>query len=141
MTTTNAYIRPSSKFYGKYEVVRTTSETVVEGLYSTWRKEVIPCHNLSTARSYIEGTREYNIVNRANNARPSNAVPSIECLGFVSPSGQHYAVVQMPDMDIRIDCHNSATLRGWMKDGVGFQALMDAMEDETNIRRPNGWHG
>ena len=139
MTTTNAYIRPSSKFYGKYEVVRTTTETVVDGLYQTARQEVIPCHNLSTARSYIEGTREYNIVNR--NPSQKSPVPSIECIGFVSPSGQHYAVVQMPDMDIRIDCHNSATLRGWLRDGVTYQALIEAMEDETNVRRPNGWHG
>lgn len=139
MTTINAYIRPSSKFYGKYEVVRTTFETVVDGVYQRAKQEVIPCHNLSTARSYIEGTKEYNIANR--NPSQWSPVPSIECIGFVSPSGQHYAVVQMPDMDIRIDCHNSATLRGWLRNGVTYQALMDAMQDETNIRRPNGWHG
>ena len=130
--TTNSFIQSSSKFYGKYEVVRFDNQG---------NREVIPCHNLSTARSFIEGTREYNIVNRGNVERIPNTSPSIECVGFVSPSGQYYAVVQMPDMDIRIDCHNSATLRGWMKDGVTFQALIEAMQDQTNVRRTGGWHG
>ena len=121
------YIQPSSQFYGKYEVVTPSG--------------VIPCHNLSTARSYIQGTREYAIVNRQRPVTQRTEQPTVECIGFVSPSGQHYAVVQMPDMDIRVDCHNSATLRGWLRDGVTFQALMDAFEDESNVRPTGGWHG
>ena len=121
------YIRESSQFYGKYEVVTPQG--------------VIPCHNLSTARSYIQGTREYAIVNRQRPVTQRTEQPTVECIGFVSPSGQHYAVVQMPDMDIRVDCHNSATLRGWLRDGVTFQALMDAFEDESNVRPTGGWHG
>ena len=138
---TTTFIQESSKFYGKYEVVRLTQETVVDGLYQTVKKEIIPCHNLATARSYIEGTKEYAIAQ--NQARyPRNAQqPSIECIGFCSPSGQHYAVVEMPGMDVRIDCHNSATLRGWLRDGVSFSALVEALDDETNVRRPGGWHG
>ena len=120
------YIRESSQFYGKYEVVTPQG--------------VIPCHNLSTARSYIQGTREWAIVHSASRAVPQDT-PSIECIGFCSPSGQHYAVVQMPDMDIRIDCHNSATLRGWLKSGVTYGALMEAITDETNVRPSGGWHG
>jgi len=130
--TTNSFIQHSSKFYGHYEVVRYDS---------LGNREVIPCHNLSTARSYIEGTREYNIVNRGNVPRYPQTSPSIECIGFVSPLGQHYAVVEMPDMDVRIDCYNSATLRGWLRDGVTYQALMDALQDESNIRPTGGWHG
>lgn len=123
------YIQESSQFYGKYEVVTPQG--------------VIPCHNLSTARSYIEGTREYAI---ANTPQPvTKAVrseqPRIECIGFCSPSGQYYAVVEMPDMDIRINCHNAATLRGWMRDGIGFQPLIEAISDETNVRPTGGWHG
>ncbi len=121
------YIQASSQFYGKYEVVTPQG--------------VIPCHNLSTARSYIQGTREYAIVNRQRPVTQRTEQPTVECIGFVSPSGQHYAVVQMPDMDIRVDCHNSATLRGWLRDGVTFQALMDAFEDESNVRPTGGWHG
>ena len=123
------YIQESSQFYGKYEVVTPQG--------------VIPCHNLSTARSYIQGTREYAIVNRSQPVGSSSQSgnPTVECLGFVSPRGQHYAVVQMPDMDIRVDCHNSATLRGWLRDGVTYQALMDAFEDDSNVRPTGGWHG
>jgi hypothetical protein len=121
------YIQASSQFYGKFEVVTPQG--------------VIPCHNLSTARSYIQGTREYAIVNRDRPVAQRTEQPTVECIGFVSPSGQHYAVVQMPDMDIRVDCHNSATLRGWLRDGVTFQALMEAFEDDSNVRPTGGWHG
>ena len=125
----NNYIQESSQFYGKYEVVTPQG--------------VIPCHNLSTARSYIEGTREYNIAqNQIRNHNTRNKPqPTIDCVGFCSPTGQYYAVVEMPDMDIRIDCHNSATLRGWMRNGVGYGALMEALGDETNCRSTGGWHG
>lgn len=138
------YIQESSRFYGKYEVVRVIQVDEGDGLYlGTTRKEVIPCHNLATARSYIEGTREYAIANRYQGvARAGRSEqPLIECIGFCSPSGQYYAVVQMPDMDIRIDCHNSATLRGWIRDGIGFQPLIEAISDETNVRPTGGWHG
>jgi hypothetical protein len=127
MTQSQNYIQSSSQFYGKYEVVTPQG--------------VIPCHNLSTARSYIQGTREYAIVNRDRPVAQRTEQPTVECIGFVSPSGQHYAVVQMPDMDIRVDCHNSATLRGWLRDGVTFQALMEAFEDDSNVRPTGGWHG
>ena len=127
--TTNSFIQPSSKFYGKYEVVRFNEQG---------NREVIPCHNLSTARSYIEGTREYAIVHRQSS---TTAQPSVECIGFVSPLGQHYAVVEMPNMDIRIDCHNSATLRTWLRDGVSPETLIEALQDERNVRPTGGWHG
>jgi|DEB0MinimDraft_12_1074336.scaffolds.fasta_scaffold35503_2 hypothetical protein len=124
------YIQESSQFYGKYEVVTPQG--------------VIPCHNLSTARSYIEGTREYAIVNcdRPVAATERYEQPTVQCLGFVSPRGQHYAVVQCADgVDIRVDCHNSATLRGWLRDGVTLQTLCEAVADETNVRPTGGWHG
>ena len=132
------FIRNSSQFFGKYEVVRTTAETVVDGLYQTVTQEVIPCHNLRTARSYIQGTREYAI---AQNQSRNVTQPSIDCIGFCSPSGQHYAVVEMPEMDVRIDCHNSATLRGWLRDGVSPETLIEALQDETNVRETGGWRG
>ena len=123
------YIQASSQFYGKYEVVTPSG--------------VIPCHNLSTARSYIQGTREYAIVNRQRPVATTERYeqPTVQCLGFVSPSGQHYAVVQMPDMYVRMDCHNSATPRGWLRDGVTFQALVEALDDDSNVRPTGGWHG
>ena len=140
--TSTAFIRPSSKFYGKFEVVRYVVETQIDGLYQTVRKEVIPCHNLSTARSYIQGTREYAIVQRqSRNVTRNVTQPSVECIGFCSPSGQYYAVVEMPDMDVRIDCHNSATLRTWLRDGVSPETLLEALEDESNVRPTGGWRG
>jgi len=129
MTQSN-YIQSSSQFYGKYEVVTPQG--------------VIPCHNLSTARSYIEGTREHAIVNRqrAVGADVGYEQPTLQCIGFVSPRGQHYAVVQCADgVDVRIDCHNSATLRGWLRDGITLQPVLDAISDESNIRVTGGWHG
>ena len=140
--TSTAFIRPSSKFYGKFEVVRYVAETQIDGLYQRVRKEVIPCHNLSTARSYIEGTREHAIVQRqSRNVTRNVTQPSVECIGFCSPSGQHYAVVEMPDMDVRIDCHNSATLRTWLRDGVSPETLIEALQDESNVRPTGGWRG
>jgi len=131
------FIRPSQEFYGKFEVVKTTQRG------ETLHEEVIPCYNLATARSYIEGTREYNIAQSQVRSRSTGneTQPSIDCIGFCSPSGQYYAVVQMPDMDIRINCHNAATLRGWMREGIGFQPLIEAISDETNVRPTGGWHG
>ena len=126
-----SFIQESSKFYGKFEVVRTNADG---------EREIIPCHNLATARSYIKGTKEYGIAQQQVRSHKVQ-VPSIECIGFCSPSGQYYAVVEMPNMDVRIDCHNSATLRGWMADGVSFGALLEAMADKTNIRRVGGWRG
>ena len=123
------YIRNSSQFFGKYEVVTPQG--------------VIPCHNLSTARSYIEGTREHAIVNRQDPVTDAElGRPTLQCLGFVSPRGQHYAVVQFGHgVDVRIDCHNSATLRGWLRDGVTFQPVLEALRDESNVRPTGGWHG
>ena len=130
---TSTFIQESSKFYGKFEVVRTNAQG---------EREVIPCHNLATARSYIEGTKEYGIAqNQRRRPHLQAPRPTVEVLGFCSPSGQYYAVVEMPNMDVRIDCHNSATLRGWMKDGVSIKTLLEAMADETNIRTIGGWHG
>jgi len=139
-TTLNAYIRPSTRFYGKYEVVRHVASTQVEGLYQTIEEEVIPCHNLSTARSYIQGTREYAIAQQqSRNVTRNVTQPSIDCIGFCSPSGQYYAVVEMPEMDIRIDCHNSATLRSWLRDGVTPETLVEAFKDASNVRETGGW--
>ncbi len=67
--------------------------------------------------------------------------PSVEVIGFCSPTGQYYAVVEMPDMDVRIDCHNSATLRTWLRDGVTPETLLEALQDDSNVRRTGGWHG
>ena len=81
------------------------------------------------------------VQNQSRNVTRNVTQPSIDCIGFCSPSGQHYAVVEMPLMDVRIDCHNSATLRGWLRDGVTPETLIEALQDETNVRETGGWRG
>ena len=51
MSTVTATIRPSSSFAGSFEVVALHCEVIVEGLAQRLRREVIPCHNLATART------------------------------------------------------------------------------------------
>ena len=64
---------------------------------------------------------------------------TVECKGFQSPSGQFYAVVSSGDTDIRVDCHNAATLRGWIKNGIGFASFTEAASDLRNHRTAGGW--
>ena len=44
-------IRPSSTFAGRFEVVALHCDVLVEGLVQRVRREVIPCHNLASART------------------------------------------------------------------------------------------
>ena len=44
-------IRPSSTFAGRFEVVALHREVIVDGLAQRLRREVIPCHNLASART------------------------------------------------------------------------------------------
>ena len=119
-------IQTSSQFHGKYDAI-------IDG-------QVIPCHNLSTARA---------ITQRANtNERGlySNTLPKVECVGFCSPSGQYYAVVRVDrspylDHDVRVDCHNETTLRAWIREGVSIGDLNRASEDQNNVRSQGGWNG
>ena len=119
-------IQTSSQFQGKYDAI-------IDG-------QVIPCHNLSTARSLVQkaGTPERRFY--------SNTLPKIECVGFCSPSGQYYAVVRVNrspyiDTDVRIDCHNETTLRTLIRDGVSIGDLNRASEDQNNVRSQGGWNG
>ena len=101
----------------------------------------IECANIHTALSYIPNTRQYR---QAQAIRPFKALPTkptIEVAGYCSPTGQYYAVAEIGDFDVRIDCHNSHTLRTWMRDGVVEWHLMEALKDRTNIRPRGGWNG
>jgi hypothetical protein len=102
------------------------------------------CANIHTARSYIPNTREFNMVRSSRLAAVSHKQPTIACQGFVSPSGQYYAVVSFEInkgefSDVRIDCHNVHTLRAWMRDGVSHKTLLEAILDRSNIRPQGGW--
>ena len=119
-------IEISYQFHGKYTAI-------ING-------EVIPCHNLSTARAIVQRANTSEIVQH------SNTLPKIECVGFCSPSGQYYAVVRVDrspylDHDVRIDCHNKTTLKTLIRDGVSIGDFRRASEDQNNIRSQGGWNG
>ena len=101
----------------------------------------IECANIHTALSYIPNTRQYREAQATGCFKATPSKPTIEVAGYCSPSGQYYAVVQFGDFDVRIDCHNVHTLRGWIKDGVTAFHLCEAFQDPTNIRPRGGWLG
>jgi len=116
-------IQASSQFHGKYDAI-------ING-------EVIPCHNLSTARAIVQRSNTPEIVQHLN------SLPKIECVGFCSPSGQYYAVVSVENHqnDVRIDCHNKTTLKALIRDGVSIGDFRRASEDQNNVRSQGGWNG
>ena len=63
----------------------------------------------------------------------------VDCQGFVSPSGQYYAVVEMGRFEVRIDCANVHTLRKWLAEGVPTANFIDAFNAGGNVRDAGGW--
>jgi len=63
----------------------------------------------------------------------------VDCQGFVSPSGQYYAVVKMGRFEVRIDCANVHTLRKWLAEGVPTANFIDAFNAGGNVRYAGGW--
>ena len=116
------FIQASTQYHGKYDAI-------ING-------EAIPCHNLATAR---------HLVNRAVLEAFESSIPKVKCTGFVSPTGQYYAVVRVDrspylDTDVRIDCANSSTLRSWIKNGVSILDLKRASLERKNVRSLGGWN-
>ena len=48
-------IVPSSRFAGSFDVVSYTNEVIIKGFASRVSRKVTPCHNLATARAYVDG--------------------------------------------------------------------------------------
>ena len=69
----------------------------------------------------------------------SAQLPTAACEGYVSPSGQFYAVVNVGGFDVRVDCANIHTLRKWISQGVTNLAFIEALQDVKNIRDAGGW--
>ena len=120
-------IQTSSQFHGKYDAI-------IDG-------QAIPCHNLSTARALVKRGSTVN-----STPKEFEDFLRIECKGFCSPSGQYYAVVRVNrspyiDTDVRVDCHNESTLRGWIKNGINHGAFYSAEEQPENVRSRGGWNG
>lgn len=102
----------------------------------------IPCYNQSTALAQIVGTKEHAIVNSTRSV--AKASPRLKCMGFVSPSGQFYAVIPNIRMgetiyDCRIDCANESTLRSLMNEGVHLDTIHHAIQTPSNLRPSGGW--
>jgi len=84
------------------------------------RSTIIGCHNLASARTYADG--------RAPDLRPFKTDPTIPVKAFVSPSGQFYVVTLS---GVRIDCHNAATARYYVKNGVDAGLAVDVLISEV----------
>lgn len=71
--------------------------------------------------------------------QPLAKQPTVPCEGYVTSSGQFYAVVNVGEWDLRVDCANVATLRKWISQGVTNLAFIEALQDVKNIRDAGGW--
>jgi len=118
--------------------------SMITSTSSSWyaNNSNVACHNQSTARAQIVGTKEHAIVNSKRSESKSS--PRLKCMGFVSPSGQYYAVVPNIRMgetiyDCRIDCSNESTLRSLMNGGVHLDTIHHAIQTPSNLRPTGGW--
>jgi hypothetical protein len=123
--------------------------SMITSTSSSWyaNNSNVACHNQSTARAQIVGTKEHAIVNSKRSVAKSN--PTLPCMGFVSPTGAFYAVVAIQGInhhdgskvlwDLRLDCANEGTLRAWMRDGVSHKTVLDGLMDQSNLRPSGGW--
>ena len=58
--------------------------------------------------------------------RPFKEPSSIAVKAFVSPRGQYYVVTELSG--VRIDCHNAATARYYVKNGVSASLRMSCAD-------------
>ena len=75
------------------------------------RSEIVPCHNLSSARAIAEG-RAPSLDTDANGSFTYKAVP------FVSPTGQYYVEIHAGMQKVRMDGANAQTARHYARNGV-----------------------
>ena len=148
MTINNVQSQNSNSINGDTMQYYITKNPRFQGAYIAHTPDgSFECANIYTARSYIPNTREYRQAQSAMKTASTVKQPTIACQGFVSPSGQYYAVVSLQVnqggyesiSDIRIDCHNVHTLRTWMRDGVTHSTLIEALKDHSNVRMQGGW--
>ena len=81
------------------------------------RQTIVGCHNLSSARAYASGRVPEGL-------RPFKAEPTLPVWAYRSPSGQYY--VQTRLSGVRIDCHNQATVRYYLRHGVSLSLVVAA---------------
>ena len=85
---------------------------------SSDRQTIIGCHNLSSARAYASG--------RVPELRPYKGETRVKVTAYVSPTGQYYVM----HGNVRIDCHNAATARYYVKNGVGVSTLDEVVAQQ-----------
>tara|TARA_Y100000593_G_C4220250_1_gene291444 strand:+ start:364 stop:678 length:315 start_codon:yes stop_codon:yes gene_type:complete len=83
------------------------------------RSEIVPCHNLSSARAIAEG-RAPSLDTVANGSFTYN------CKAFVSPLGQYYVEIFAGSQIVRMDVANAATARHYVRNGVDTELTCEA---------------
>ena len=88
------------------------------------RSEVVPCHNLSSARAIAE--------DRAPNKESKQATLTYSCKAFVSPAGQYYVEALAGSQNVRIDVANAQTARHYVRNGIDTEIVNDAFLSSFN---------
>ena len=83
------------------------------------RSEVVPCHNLSSARAIAAG-RAPSLDTGSNGSFTYKAVP------FVSPTGQYYVEIHAGSQVVRMDVANAQTARHYARNGVSCELATTA---------------
>ena len=82
------------------------------------RSEVVPCHNLASARAIAEG--------RAPNKVAKPTTYTYKCKAFVSPLGQFYVEIFAGSIIVRMDVANAKTALHYVKNGVDTELAYEA---------------
>ena len=91
------------------------------------RSEVVPCHNLSSARAIAAG-RAPSLDTNTNGSFTYKAVP------FVSPTGQYYVEILAGSYRIRLDVANVQTARHYARNGVPTEIANEAWLQEIGLK-------
>ena len=83
------------------------------------RSEIVPCHNLSSARAIAEG-RAPSLDTATNGSFTYKAVP------FASPTGQFYVEIHAGSQVVRMDVANAQTARHYARNGVNCELATTA---------------
>ena len=84
------------------------------------RSQIVPCHNLATARAYASG--------RVPSRSTEVAEPTVSVTAFVSPTGQYYVMHGNQRMDVA----NASTARYYVKNGVAVSTMLAASLSTLN---------
>jgi hypothetical protein len=101
------------------EVFMTTIQPNFIALSSD-RSQLVPCHNLASARAYASG--------RVPSHSTEVAEPTVSVTAFVSPTGQYYVMHGNQRMDVA----NAQTARYYVKNGVAVSTMVAASLSTLN---------